>query len=87
MMKAGLEQFFGQLIRPRLRALLDDCYRDVTYVLNESTFTEAEEGDLIRKRFIRQWQALFEGYRVRIPSSWLTRSKHSLVITMKLSSI
>ncbi|KAK1926544.1 COG4 transport protein-domain-containing protein [Papiliotrema laurentii] len=61
--KSGLEQLFNQLTRPRLRGLLDDCYRDISYELDEDAFALAEEDDLVRKRFIRSWEALVEGYK------------------------
>ncbi|WVF70902.1 hypothetical protein IAT40_005697 [Kwoniella sp. CBS 6097] len=61
--KTGLEQLFNQLTRPRLRGLLDDCYKDVTYLLDEDTFAEAEETDLVRKRFVRAWEGLVAGYK------------------------
>nr|XP_019000435.1 uncharacterized protein I203_06849 [Kwoniella mangroviensis CBS 8507]OCF63896.1 hypothetical protein I203_06849 [Kwoniella mangroviensis CBS 8507] len=61
--KAGLEQLFNQLTKPRLRGLLDDCYKDVTYLLDEDTFAEADELDLVRKRFIRVWESLVDGYK------------------------
>ncbi|OCF32799.1 hypothetical protein I316_05435 [Kwoniella heveanensis BCC8398] len=61
--KTGLEQLFNQLTRPRLRGLLDDCYKDVTYLLDEDTFAEAEEMDLVRKRFVRAWEGLVAGYK------------------------
>nr|XP_019014836.1 uncharacterized protein I206_00923 [Kwoniella pini CBS 10737]OCF53617.1 hypothetical protein I206_00923 [Kwoniella pini CBS 10737] len=61
--KAGLEQLFNQLTKPKLRGLLDDCYKDVSYLLDEDTFAEADELDLVRKRFIRAWDGLVEGYK------------------------
>ncbi|WWC99798.1 hypothetical protein V866_006706 [Kwoniella sp. B9012] len=61
--KAGLEQLFNQLTKPRLRGLLDDCYKDVTYLLDEDTFAEADELDIVRKRFIRAWESLVDGYK------------------------
>nr|XP_019049350.1 hypothetical protein I302_03136 [Kwoniella bestiolae CBS 10118]OCF28280.1 hypothetical protein I302_03136 [Kwoniella bestiolae CBS 10118] len=61
--KAGLEQLFNQLTKPRLRGLLDDCYKDVTYLLDEDSFAEADESDLVRKRFIRAWESLVDGYK------------------------
>ncbi|WVR05978.1 hypothetical protein IAU60_003006 [Kwoniella sp. DSM 27419] len=61
--KAGLEQLFNQLTRPRLRGLLDDCYKDVSYLLDDDAFAEAEESDLVRKRFIRAWEGMVDGYR------------------------
>lgn len=65
-LKAGLEQLFNQLTRPRLRPILDDAYRDVNYLLDDDTFQEAEEMDLMRKRFVKSWDNLVLGYRVRL---------------------
>lgn len=45
--------------------MLDDIYRDVSYNLDEDTFAEAEDLDIVRKRFIRAWEQLIDGYRVR----------------------
>nr|XP_018267044.1 uncharacterized protein I303_01027 [Kwoniella dejecticola CBS 10117]OBR89202.1 hypothetical protein I303_01027 [Kwoniella dejecticola CBS 10117] len=61
--KAGLEQLFNQLTKPRLRGLLDDSYKDVSYMLDEDSFAEADELDLVRKRFVRAWESLVEGYK------------------------
>ena len=44
--------------------MLDDCYRDVDYDLDEDAFAMAEEDDLVRKRFIRAWEGLVDGYKV-----------------------
>lgn len=65
-LKAGLEQLFNQLTRPRLRPILDDAYRDVNYLLDDDAFQEAEEMDLVRKRFVKSWDNLVLGYRVRL---------------------
>jgi hypothetical protein len=62
--QAGLEQLFNQLTRPRLRNLLDECYKDVSYTLDEDSFAEAEDMDIVRKRFVRAWETLLDGYRV-----------------------
>lgn len=64
-LKTGLEQLFNQLTRPRLRPILDDAYRDIIYVLDDDAFQEAEELDLVRKRFVKSWDSLILGYRVR----------------------
>jgi hypothetical protein len=52
------------LTKPRLRSLLDDTYKDVTYNLDEDSFAEAEDLDVVRKRFVRSWESLVDGYRV-----------------------
>jgi len=61
--KSGLEQLFNQLIRPKLRSILADCYKDVSYVLDEESFAEAEVQDLFRKRFQKAWGLLMDPYR------------------------
>jgi hypothetical protein len=60
----GLDTLFNQLTKPKLRSQLDDVYRDVSYDLDEDTFAEAEDVDIVRKRFIRAWESLVDGYRV-----------------------
>ncbi|ORX36086.1 COG4 transport protein-domain-containing protein [Kockovaella imperatae] len=61
--RTGLEQLFNQLTRPRLRGILDDCYRDVSYHLDEDAFAAAEEDQFVRKRFTRAWEGLMDGYK------------------------
>lgn len=61
----GVEQLFNQLLRPKLRTLLADVYKDVSYVLDEDAYAAAEYQDVVRKRFIKAWESLAEGYKVR----------------------
>lgn len=63
--QSGLDHLFNQLLRPRLRPLLSDVYKDVTYVLDEDSYAEAEYRDDVRKRFVKAWESLLAGYRVR----------------------
>lgn len=44
--------------------MLDDCFKDVKYDLDEDSFAISEEDDLFRKRFIRSWESLVDGYKV-----------------------
>ncbi|KAH7889814.1 COG4 transport protein-domain-containing protein [Phlebopus sp. FC_14] len=62
-LQAGIEQLFNQLMRPRLRMLISDVYKDVSYVLDEDTYATAEYQDIVRKRFIKIWEGLVDGYR------------------------
>jgi hypothetical protein len=53
LLQSGLEELFNQLIRPRLRALIQDVYKDQVYLLDEDGYAAAESNDLIRKRFVK----------------------------------
>ena len=64
-LRVGVEQLFNQLLRPKLRTLLADVYKDVSYVLDEDAYAAAEYQDVVRKRFIKAWEGLAEGYKVR----------------------
>jgi hypothetical protein len=41
-------------------------YRDLSYALDEDGFAEADEADLVRKRFMRSWEGLVDVYRVSL---------------------
>ncbi|KAG0655450.1 hypothetical protein C6P46_000992, partial [Rhodotorula mucilaginosa] len=61
--KAGLEQLFNQLVRPKLRPLLSEVYKDVSYKLDEDGYNEAEYRDEVRKRFAKGWDGLLSGFQ------------------------
>ncbi|KAA1479359.1 COG4-domain-containing protein [Dentipellis sp. KUC8613] len=63
-LRAGIEQLFNQQLRPKLRTLLIDVYKDVSYVLDEDAYAVAEYQDTIRKRFIKAWEVLIDDYKV-----------------------
>jgi len=58
-------------MRPRLRTFIPDVYKDISYVLNEESYAAAEYQDVIRKRFIKTWEQLMDGYKVYHPISVL----------------
>ena len=62
--QAGVEQLFNQLLRPKLRTFIPDIYKDVSYVLDDDTYAAAELQDTVRKRFVKAWEALIDGYKV-----------------------
>ncbi|KAF9562129.1 COG4-domain-containing protein [Agrocybe pediades] len=62
-LRAGIEQLFNQLLRPKLRNLIPDVYKDVSYVLDEDGYAAAEYQDVVRKRFIKGWETLVDGYK------------------------
>ncbi|KAG2747471.1 COG4-domain-containing protein [Suillus brevipes Sb2] len=62
-LKAGVEQLFNQLMRPKLRTLIPDVLKDVSYILDEDSYNAAEQHDIVRKRFIKTWEGLVDGYK------------------------
>ncbi|KAJ7580996.1 COG4 transport protein-domain-containing protein [Mycena floridula] len=62
-MRVGIEQLFNQLIRPKLRTLIPEVYKDVSYVLDDDSYSTAEYQDVVRKRFIKTWDGLMDGYK------------------------
>ena len=61
--KSGIEQLFNQLMRPKLRTLIPDVYKDISYALNEESYSSAEHQDAVKKRFVKVWEDLTEGYK------------------------
>jgi hypothetical protein len=51
-------------MRPKLRTLIPDVFKDVSYVLDEDSYNTAEQHDIVRKRFIKTWEGLVDGYKV-----------------------
>lgn len=77
MVQAGIEQLFNQLTRPKLRQFVLDVYKDVSYVLDQDAYTAAEYNDAVRKRFMRLWGALLDGFKVRAESSYLAPARRA----------
>ncbi|KAM6500763.1 COG4 transport domain containing protein [Amanita muscaria] len=65
-LKIGLELLFNQFLRPRLRNLIPEVFKDVSYVLNDEAYSTMEYREIIKKRFIRLWESALDGYKVRI---------------------
>jgi hypothetical protein len=51
-------------MRPKLRTLIPDIYKDVLYVLDDDAYHAAEYQDVVRKRFIKSWENLVNVYKV-----------------------
>ncbi|KAK7466940.1 Golgi transport complex subunit 4 [Stygiomarasmius scandens] len=62
-LRIGIEQLFNQLIRPRMRTFITEVYKDITYVLDDDSYSNAEYQDLVRKRFVKIWEGLVEDYK------------------------
>ncbi|EMD34512.1 hypothetical protein CERSUDRAFT_117357 [Gelatoporia subvermispora B] len=62
-LRNGVEQLFNQLLRPKMRTFIIDVYKDISYALDEESYAAAEYQDLVRKRFIKAWESLVDGYK------------------------
>ncbi|KAF8177334.1 hypothetical protein K438DRAFT_60449 [Mycena galopus ATCC 62051] len=62
-LRSGVEQLFNQLMHPKLRNLITDVYKDVSYVLDNDSYSAAEYNNVVRKRFIKAWEGLVDGYK------------------------
>jgi hypothetical protein len=55
---------FNQLLRPRLRNLTAEVFKDISYVLDDEAYSTIDNQEYVRKRFIRAWESVVEGYKV-----------------------
>lgn len=67
---------FNQLLRPKLRNLLSDVFKDVSYVLDDDSYSAAEYQDVVRKRFVKAWEGLVDGYKVPTDDTFLPSYSH-----------
>lgn len=44
--------------------IIPDVYKDITYDLDEDSYSLAEQQDLVRKRFVKSWDDLLDGFKV-----------------------
>ncbi|XP_006458408.1 hypothetical protein AGABI2DRAFT_115438 [Agaricus bisporus var. bisporus H97] len=62
-LRSGIEQLFNQLLRPKLRNFIPEVYNNVSYQLDEDGYTASEYQDIVRKRFVKTWEGLVDGYK------------------------
>ncbi|KDN49956.1 COG4-domain-containing protein [Tilletiaria anomala UBC 951] len=62
-LRTQLDQLFAQLTRPRLRLVLTEAYGDMSYVLQDDSYAEAEASDQVRRRFIQGWDQVLAIYK------------------------
>lgn len=68
-LKSGTDQLFNQLIRPRLRTFLMDTYKDVSYALDDEGYSASEQQNIVRKRFIKNWEDIMQGLKETMADS------------------
>ncbi|CAG8710570.1 4449_t:CDS:2, partial [Acaulospora morrowiae] len=60
---SGIEQLFTQMVKPRIRPILQEAYKDIKYVLNEDEYHEQEANDGFSKRFVYGFDSLIQVYQ------------------------
>ncbi|CAG8484778.1 5249_t:CDS:10 [Diversispora eburnea] len=60
---SGIEQLFAQIVKPRIRPILQDAYKDIKYVLNEYEYHEQEANDGFAKRVVLGFDSLVQIYQ------------------------
>ncbi|CAG8540538.1 13245_t:CDS:10 [Ambispora gerdemannii] len=63
-LQSGLEQLFKQLVKPRIRPILQEAYKDIKYVLNEDEYHDQESNDNFAKRFVNGFDSLLHIYKL-----------------------
>ncbi len=52
-------------MKPRIKPILQEAYKDIKYVLDEDEYHEQESNDNFAKRFITGFDSLINIYKVR----------------------
>ncbi|CAG8495188.1 1950_t:CDS:10 [Paraglomus brasilianum] len=80
-LESGLDQLFGQTVKPRIRPLLQEAYRDVKYVLEEEEYHELEANDFFGRRFVNGFNSLQQLYKTRF-----TNNNYNHIMTLIMDS-
>ncbi|KAI8320280.1 COG4-domain-containing protein [Martensiomyces pterosporus] len=65
----SLEQIGAQALKPWIRAILQQSYRDIKYVLTDEEFNDVQNDNLFQKRFILKLAHLTRQMKARLTSS------------------
>ncbi|KAG9305550.1 hypothetical protein G9A89_003613 [Geosiphon pyriformis] len=63
-LNSGVEQLFIQLVKPRIRPILQEAYKGIKYVLDEDEYHEQDSNDNFAKRFVSGFDSLIHIYKV-----------------------
>jgi len=54
------------VVKPRIRPILQEAYKEIKYVLNEDEYHEQEANDNFTKRFVAGFDNLVKIYQVSL---------------------
>ncbi|CAG8628414.1 3762_t:CDS:10 [Funneliformis mosseae] len=69
LLHSGLEQLFTQMVKPRIRPILQEAYKDIKYVLDEDEYHEQDANDNFTKRFVAGFDNLVKIYQITFTSN------------------
>ncbi|KAJ3348520.1 Golgi transport complex subunit 4 [Entophlyctis luteolus] len=78
MLMTAVDNIFVQMIKPKIRPTLLDCFKDIKYVLTEDEYVDADAQDLFMKRFTREFSRLISIYK----TTYSPRNLNQTVSTM-----
>lgn len=62
-----------------MRTFISDIYKDISYILDDDGYATADYQDLTRKRFIKAWEGLVDGYKVIFIQTHVCAMLHNFV--------
>ncbi|KAF9183499.1 Golgi transport complex subunit 4 [Haplosporangium sp. Z 767] len=78
----GTEELFDRTLKPRLRPLLQDSYKDIKYVVTDEEYAEQEALNSFVHRFMSGLDALIEPFK-----STLTEDNYNQMIANSVTSL
>ncbi|KAI8373112.1 COG4 transport protein-domain-containing protein [Radiomyces spectabilis] len=82
LLQSRMEQLMAQMLKPRVRPLFQDAYREVKYVLDEEEYNEVEVEELFIKRFRQGFNTLILLYH-----RTLTENNFRLLLSLLLDVV
>ncbi|KAF9428853.1 Golgi transport complex subunit 4 [Podila epigama] len=82
LLSSGIEQLFNQTVNLKLRALLQDSYKDIKYVVTDEEYAEQEASNQFVHRFMSGFDAMIEPYK-----STLTEDNYNQVVVKAVTSL
>ncbi|KAF9973616.1 Golgi transport complex subunit 4 [Actinomortierella ambigua] len=80
-LNSGIDQLFHQILKPRLRPLLQDSYKGIKYVVTEEEYAEQEASNSFVNRFMSGFEALIEPLK-----SYLTEDNFNQIVASAVTS-
>ncbi|KAJ2908261.1 Golgi transport complex subunit 4, partial [Coemansia aciculifera] len=78
----SLEQLGAQVVKPWVRAILQQSYRDIKYVLSDEEFNDVQNDNLFQKRFVLKFAAMAKQLKRR-----LAASNYSAILDIAVGSL